>query len=167
MRGGCERGRIFPRRFRPSSGRRPKGLHSRSHREGTGQVIRQGGRRASASLVSLPDLCEGGLASPCPLARCPASTRRIQVLAISSNTWRAPASPRTSPRRSSSSHTSAQTARHPASNWSTNPSNGSRWLCGLAEDAQNNPGHLAPVGPVLRGAECLGLYPKIRLMAPN
>src|SRR5262249_4658956 len=40
MRGGCERGRIFPRRFRPSSGRRPEGLHSRSHREGTGHVTR-------------------------------------------------------------------------------------------------------------------------------
>src|SRR5262245_53888144 len=44
----------FPRRFRPSSGRTPEGLHSRSHREGTGQVIPRGGRRASASVVSLP-----------------------------------------------------------------------------------------------------------------
>src|SRR5262245_63679533 len=56
MRGGCERGRFFPRRSRPSSGRRPEGLHSRSHREGTGQVIPPGGgRRASASVASLPD----------------------------------------------------------------------------------------------------------------
>src|SRR5215510_14076536 len=39
MRGRCERGRIFPRRFRPSSGRRSDGLHSQSHREGAGHVI--------------------------------------------------------------------------------------------------------------------------------
>src|SRR5262245_2250275 len=32
----------FPRRFRASSGRRPEGLHSRSHREGTRQVIPRG-----------------------------------------------------------------------------------------------------------------------------
>src|SRR5215471_15928467 len=52
MRGGCARGRIFPRRFRPSSGRRPEGLHSPSDREGTEQVI-PWGRRASAGLASV------------------------------------------------------------------------------------------------------------------
>src|SRR5262249_60734080 len=48
MRGGCERGGIFPRRFGPSSGRGPEGLRSRSHREGTGQVIPREEGRASA-----------------------------------------------------------------------------------------------------------------------
>src|SRR5215831_19141550 len=42
-----------PRRFRPSSGRRPEGLHSRSHREGTTEVIPRGTPRV-ASRVSLP-----------------------------------------------------------------------------------------------------------------
>src|SRR5262245_15795366 len=49
MRGGCERRRFFPRRFRPSSGRRPEGLHSRSHREGTRQVIPRGTPRVRVS----------------------------------------------------------------------------------------------------------------------
>src|SRR5262245_40187288 len=53
MRGGCERGRIFPRRSRPSSGRRPKGLHSQSHREDRGPVIPRG-TRASVSVVVDP-----------------------------------------------------------------------------------------------------------------
>lgn len=30
-------------------------------------------------------------------------------------------------------------------------------LCGLAKDAENDPGHLAPVAPILRRPECLGL----------
>ena len=42
----------FPRRFRPSSGRTPEGLHSRSHREGTRQVIPRGTPRVRVSGLS-------------------------------------------------------------------------------------------------------------------
>ena|SRR6516225_2090735 len=57
MRGGCERGRIG---FGPSSGRGPEGLRSRSHREGTGQVIPRGEGRASAGVDDIAAMIQGG-----------------------------------------------------------------------------------------------------------